>query len=158
MAGKAKGKKKAAGGSKKKAVSTEDPLAIAARLRAAASKPRAVGEADLLTKLENVADFVDVDLRVVNWAHANFTVRVRSCTTLVTLVRMVEERHGRVEHLRIFAGSPVDQNEVRDLHLSLASLGVLGGPRSEPARATLFYDFSPYPVSRTVLREPALMV
>jgi hypothetical protein len=87
------------------------------------------------------ADFVNVDIRMLNWRFMNFSVVLRATTTLKQIATMIEARHGKVADLRLFSSPPSLQSEITNLALRLEDLGYKGSAPEHPENMILFYDY-----------------
>lgn len=146
----AKAKKKGKGGAAKAAAPPE-PAAYRSAFSQRDAEPARLLAAER-------GDHVDVELRLlVDWPYANLRFATRTACSLDGVVRRVEERHGHVARLKVYRDPPNAANEVRDFALTLADLGVRGGPRDRPGKAVLYYDFRPVDHGPLILREPNLV-
>jgi hypothetical protein len=115
-------------------------------------------EKRLLEKLKEKSDWVFVELKLLNWSYANFTLLIRTGTTLAQIARKIEEKHGRIHSLALFRSPPHKKNELTDFSFSLDKIGITGGTVDEAQRAVLFYDFKPALTGPLLLKEPNLMI
>ena len=79
----------------------------------------------------------------------NFSQRFREDTHLFSIKKVLQERHGKLESLKLCFHSFIDANEVTDEMLTLKELGIKGVPTdlNNPEEVAniptvqLFYDF-----------------
>ncbi len=97
----------------------------------------------------------------------NFSMKFRDNTHVFTIKKILQERHGRMDDLKVCFNSFADVNEVTDEMLTLKDCGIRGvpfntavintieGKASEEYRAIpttqLFYDFKPNNFSDPVI-------
>jgi len=102
---------------------------------------------DIERKMMNMqisrSDWVRIDIKLLNWSYANFSLHLRTNTPLSYIKRKIEERHGSITDLQLFKQPPHKNNELKDFSLTLADLKITGGPKFEQNVVTLFYDFKP---------------
>ena len=129
--------------------------------------------------------FVILDFKLLNWKYMNFSMKFRESTHIFTIKvclywipngqfspilffyfqKLLRERHGRVEDLKICFTSFSETNEVNDEMLTLKQCGCNGvmpeiviGPTGVPMfdeskvpTIPVFYDFKPSDFSDPVL-------
>lgn len=150
MAKKGKGKGKGKGAKKKKTAEPE--------VKAPVSRYDGFDdELQLLERYRTAKDFVKLDLNLINWKFANFSVTVKLDTSMADIGRLIEEKHGRVASLQLYMSPPHEQNMIRDMRTKLRDLGLNGGTVEEPSEITLFYEFTTPETSPILLREPSLL-
>lgn len=94
--------------------------------------------------------WVKVNLKLVNWTYDNQTVVIRTNKTLYSLARIIKDKHGNVNELKMFKGSLT--NEMEDFDATLAELGFEGADNKEDAKSTnVYYDFKPFLESNPLL-------
>ena len=110
---------------------------------------------------------INVEFKLLNWKFMNFSKRFRENTRVFTIKKILQERHGRMDDLKICFNSFADSNEVTDEMLTLAECGLKGQMvntavldskdsaaveemRSIPT-VQLFYDFKPNKFSDPVI-------
>ena len=87
------------------------------------------------------ADFVNAEIKMLNWKYMDFKIVLRSTTTLKQIATMIEARHGKMADLRMFTSPPSLKSEITNLGMRLADLGYKGGAREHPENCVLFYDY-----------------
>lgn len=109
--------------------------------------------------------FLDIEFRMLNWKYMNFNMRLKEQTNIFTLKKLLAERHGRVEDMRICIDAFSEANEIKDEMLTLKECGLKGRPPSmirapdgsiieeEGSVPTvhIFYDFKPLDFSDPIL-------
>jgi hypothetical protein len=146
---KTKGKKK----KKKKVVEEEDVFV-------SCYKDFDQQELNLLKSMQTKTDFVNVDLKLMDWKFADFSVLVRTSTKLSSIKRKIEERHGHIDDdgFELYRAPPHKKNILLNMDLSLEEIGIVGGAKEDDARYVLFYDFKPALTGPLLNKEPALVV
>jgi hypothetical protein len=138
-------------------------------------------ESALLESLVQRNDFIFVRLKQADWGFTDFTIMLTSSSTLLSVCRHIEERHGQIaldvtnmgSSLRLFRHPPNEKNIIPPSlwPLQLSQLGMVGGSIEEHQQAILYYSFIPaassvsdpfptlHPSSNPVLmRDPQLIV
>lgn len=101
--------------------------------------------------------FVKIDFKLLNWHYMNFQLRLRENTHIFTIKKLLRERHGRLEELKVCLGAFSESNELVDEMLTLKECGVKGTPveiivdadgqlredDSQMPVIQIFYDFKP---------------
>jgi len=109
--------------------------------------------------------FVKVDFKLLNWHYMNFQMKLKEETHIFTIKKMLRERHGRLEELKVCLGSFTESNELVDEMLTLKDCGVKGTPieivvdaegklREDDSLMPIiqfFYDFKPANHSDAIL-------
>ena len=109
--------------------------------------------------------YVKVDFKLLNWHYMNYQAKVKEDTHIFTIKKMLRERHGRIEDLKVCLGSFTETNELADEMLTLKECGVKGMPTeivvdadgqlreddSQTPVIQIFYDFKPTNHSDPVL-------
>jgi len=109
--------------------------------------------------METATDFIWLDLKLVDWLHADFVVCLRVSSPLWTLRRLIRERHTHVEHLQLFRAPAHKKNEILDFSITLQQLGFVGGPKEAGLRGVLYFNFRPGRArDPTLMRSPGLMI
>ena len=102
-------------------------------------------------------NFLDLEFRMLNWKYMNFRQRFKETTNIFTIKKLLTERHGRVEDMRICVDAFSEANEIKDEMLTLKECGLKGRPpnmiRAEDGAVVeeegsvptvhIFYDFKP---------------
>jgi len=110
-------------------------------------------------------NWVIIDFKLLNWKYMNFSQKFRDTTHIFTIKKLLCERHGRIEDLRICVNSFSESTEIKDEMLSLKECGIKGRqpnmimgasgmleiePGSIPT-VLVFYDFKPSSFSDPIL-------
>ncbi len=72
----------------------------------------------------NNTDFIELELRLVNWQYVSSSITVSSSMTLSSLQRFIEEKHGRIEQLQFFRDPPTSSSELKDWNVPLSQLSL----------------------------------
>ena len=110
-------------------------------------------------------NFVMLDFKLLNWKYMNFTQKFRDTTHIFTIKKLLKERHGRIEDLKVCLNAFSEPNEIKDEMLTLKECGCKGrqpsmiiGPSGaleiEPGSIptfAVFYDFKPVNYSDPIL-------
>lgn len=109
--------------------------------------------------------FVILDFKLLNWKYMNFTQKFRDSTHVFTIKKLLKERHGRIEDLKVCLNAFSEPNEVKDEMLTLKECGLRGRqpnmiigssgaleiePGSIPT-FSVFYDFKPLNFSDPIM-------
>ena len=113
---------------------------------------------DLVARTLAKKDWVYVDVKLVNWSFANFTICVRTCTPLSTIAQKIKEKHGRIAELKLYRFPAHEKYELTDMDATLEDLGVAGGAKTDEERTTILYKFRPGLNGPLLLKEPELML
>lgn len=118
-------------------------------------------------------DRVNIDFKLLNWKYMNFQMKFKEDTRIFTIKKILQQRHGRLDNLRLCFHSFVEANEINDEMLTLKDCGFKGVPwppleanqvdqngasgadevaeeKSIPT-VILFYDFKPIDCSDPVV-------
>lgn len=57
------------------------------------------------------------------------------------IVEFIEERHGKINDVRVFLSPPSLKSEIIDKRLTLLDIGFKGGLKESPETAVIYYDF-----------------
>jgi len=102
---------------------------------------------------------------MLNWKYMNFNMKFREDTHIFTIKKLLAERHGRVEELKLCFHAFSESNEVKDEMSTLKGCGIKGRqpqmvmgpsgsyiiePESIPT-VQVFYDFKPLDYSDPVM-------
>ncbi|GMH59607.1 hypothetical protein TrVE_jg12564 [Triparma verrucosa] len=105
--------------------------------------------------VEEVVPWVTLSLNLMNWEFMNFEVPVRTSTYLFSIRKMLEDRHGRIQDLKICLGNFLEEKEMTDEMLTLQEYfdkneplieGVSKEQNEKEATKVvvkLYYDFKP---------------
>lgn len=108
---------------------------------------------------------VIIEFRLLNWKYMNFSQRFKDSTYVFTIKKLLTERHGRIEDLRVCVNSFTEQTEIKDEMLMLRDAGLKGRSPNmilgesgvyeieEGSIPTfqIFYDFRPVSYSDPIL-------
>jgi hypothetical protein len=102
---------------------------------------------------------VNIQFKLLNWKFMNFSMKFRENTHIFTLKKLLQERHGRIDDLKLCFHAFVEQNEIHNEMLTLRECGLKGAPIEPPEpeegvapiaaadmvipSVQLFYDFKP---------------
>lgn len=75
--------------------------------------------------------WVSLDMKLVNWAYLNYSIRVKLDTPLFSIKKRLVARHGRMSELRLYKDAVEDDNELVDEMITLEAAGVPGGTVDE---------------------------
>lgn len=95
----------------------------------------------------------------------NFSMKFRENTHVFTIKKILQERHGRMDDLKLCLNSFADVNEITDEMMTLRDCGLKGHPVAIPGQYgvdyaeenkgvptfQLFYDFKPTNFSDPVI-------
>lgn len=111
-----------------------------------------------------IENWVRIDFKLLNWKFMNFTMKLKEDTYIFTIKRILQERHGKIEDLKLCFHSFIEANEIRDEMLTLKDCGLKGTPvghaetpeEKEAEEASiptfqLFYDYRPLSQSDPVI-------
>lgn len=115
-------------------------------------------EKHLMEQMQFKSNFIFLEVKLINWQYANFTMCVRTSSAVSTIARRIHEHHGSTRHLQLFRNPPHKNNEINDFTQSLADLGFVGGRKEDGKDGILFYDFQPNQVEPLLCYEPNLYV
>jgi hypothetical protein len=110
-------------------------------------------------------DRVVLNFNLLNWKYMNFSERFRDNTHVFTIKKLLRERHGRMEDMKICFNAFTESNEVADEMMTLQECGIKGvqpevviGANGQPElnydgvpRVEVIYDFKPHDFSDPVL-------
>lgn len=99
-------------GAKKKKTSNDD-----------VNEPSSTIEKPAITTNEKV---IILEFKLLNWKYMNFSVKFRETTPIFTIKKLLRERHGRVEDLKLCLHSFTEANELNDEMLTLLEVGLKG--------------------------------
>jgi len=117
------------GGKKKKGGDAEEPVVEA--------KPILVDK-DL---------WVYLDFKLLNWKFMNFKAKCKESTYIFSIKKLLQERHGKLEDLRICFNSFTEGNEAKNDMLTLKEYGINGALRTPIIQdGKVIYDESSVPV------------
>jgi hypothetical protein len=133
-------------------------------------------EISALLRSHHSSELVHLELKLVQFSHSPLRCSLPLTSSLLNVVRIIEEHHGKVSGLRFFTAPtsfsalsnhsnsayPVDSlvqkkpnSELTDWTLPLSSiLQTLGLPLTSSSSLTLWYDYKPTFVSPILLKEP----
>lgn len=131
-------KKKGGGGGKKKEEKEEEPP----------PPPPVVKE-----------NWVNIDFKLLNWKFMNFQMKFKESTHIFSIKKILQNRHGRMDDLKLCFHAFQEANEIHDEMLTLLDYGLKGHPtdpkelNTDPEIPTvlLFYDFKPTDFSDPVI-------
>ena len=69
-------------------------------------------------------NFLDLEFRMLNWKYMNFRQRFKETTNIFTIKKLLTERHGRVEDMKICVDAFSEANEIKDEMLTLKECGL----------------------------------
>jgi len=109
--------------------------------------------------------WVMLEFKLLNWKYMNMSMKFRDTTHIFTIKKMLKERHGRIEDLKVCLNSFSESTEVKDEMMTLRECGLKGrqinmirGPSGalemeEGCIPTVqvFYDFKPVDYSDPVM-------
>ena len=110
-------------------------------------------------------NWVLLEFKLLNWKYMNFSQKFRETTHVFTVKKLLCERHGRIEDLRICLNSFSETTEIKDEMLTLKECGLKGRqpnmimgasgllevePGSIPV-VQVFYDFKPIAFSDPIM-------
>ena len=67
----------------------------------------------------------------MNWTYLDFDTRLRTTTPLYSIKKLLKERHGRTEELRLYKETPTSDCELTNDMLTLEQVGVEGRTKTE---------------------------
>jgi hypothetical protein len=93
------------------------------------------------------------------WPHMNFDMKFKDSTRIFTIKKLLQNRHGKMDKLKLFFNKCDEENEIHDEMLSLADCGFQGHPthpaeiETDPAipNVLLWYEYTPQESSDPVL-------
>lgn len=93
--------------------------------------------------------WINIEFKLLNWKFMNFSMRFRDDTHLFTIKKILQERHGKLDSLKLCFHAFTDNNEVHDEMITLREFGIKGVPidLNNPQEVELiptvqlFYDF-----------------
>lgn len=105
-------------------------------------------------------NWINIQFKLLNWKFMNFSMKFRETTHIFTLKKLLQERHGRIDDLKLCFHAYTEANEIHNDMLTLRDCGLKGQPieppepeegqepPTEPVEMTiptvqLFYDFKP---------------
>ncbi|GMH76904.1 hypothetical protein TL16_g09192 [Triparma laevis f. inornata] len=106
-------------------------------------------------QVEELVPYVTLSLHLMNWEFMNFEIPIRTSTYLFSVRKMLEDRHGRIQDLKICLGSYLEEKEMKDEMLTLQEYfekneplieGVSKAENEKDATKVvvkLYYDFKP---------------
>ena len=123
------------------------------------------GEETAPLPVTSLDTFVILEFKLLNWKYMNFTQKFRDSTHVFTIKKLLKERHGRIEDLKVCLNAFSEPNEVKDEMLTLKECGLRGrqpnmiiGPSGaleiEPGSIptfSVFYDFKPLNFSDPIM-------
>eukprot|EP01031_Cornospumella_fuschlensis_P036287 gene36287-44021_t len=111
-----------------------------------------------------IENWIRIEFKLLNWKFMNFSMKFFENTNVFTIKRLLREKHGRIDDLKLCFHSFTDSNEVLDEMLTLLECGLKGHPVGHavtPEEKELeeknipvvqcFYDFKPANYSDPVL-------
>lgn len=105
-----------------------------------------------------LADFEEgwmlLELKHVLWAHANFSLLLKTDMSVSYVTQQIFERYGRVQEVVLYVGEvPGEQFRLKDGRQKLGQLFQTTGSkkREKPEKHALLYDFQPYNPTEPVL-------
>jgi hypothetical protein len=110
-------------------------------------------------------NYLNLEFRMLNWKYMNFNMRFREETHIFTIKKLLAERHGRVDNMKICLDAFSESNEIKNEMLTLKECGLKGrppqfvpGPDGEFVEeegsvptAQVFYDFKPLDYSDPIM-------
>eukprot|EP01032_Pedospumella_encystans_P010122 gene10122-11859_t len=105
-------------------------------------------------------NWVNIQFKLLNWKFMNFSMKFRENTHVFTLKKLLQERHGRIDDLKLCFHAFTEGNEIHNEMLTLKECGLKGAPIEPPdleegetapaepvemviPTVQLFYDFKP---------------
>ena len=102
-------------------------------------------------------NYLQLEFRMLNWKFMNFGQRFKETTNIFTIKKLLAERHGRVEDMKICIDAFSEANEIKDEMLTLKECGLKGRAPNMIRAADgsvieeegsvptvhIFYDFKP---------------
>lgn len=103
-------------------------------------------------------NWVILDFKLLNWKYMNFQMKFRENTHIFSIKKILRERLGKMNDLKICFNSYSEANEVHNDMLTLAQCGVTGAPLSNDIdevtgvvppdsvqlpTVTVYYDYKP---------------
>jgi hypothetical protein len=93
--------------------------------------------------------WINIEFKLLNWKFMNFSQHFREDTRLFTIKKILQERHGKLDSLKLCFHAFTDQNELNDEMLTLKEVGIKGVPvdLNSPTEVLtiptviLYYDF-----------------
>ena len=94
--------------------------------------------------------WINIEFKLLNWKFMNFAQRFRTEEThLFTIKKLLQERHGKLDSLKLCFHSFTDSNELNDEMKTLREVGIKGIPvdvnlpeeAAQIPTVQLFYDF-----------------
>ena len=71
-------------------------------------------------------NYLQLEFRMLNWKFMNFGQRFKETTNIFTIKKLLAERHGRVEDMKICIDAFSEANEIKDEMLTLKECGLKG--------------------------------
>lgn len=110
-------------------------------------------------------NYLHLEFRMLNWKYMNFSMRFREETHIFTIKKLLAERHGRVENMKICLDAFSEANEIKDEMLTLKECGLKGRPpqmipgpdgdlieeEGSVPTVQVFYDFKPLDYSDPIM-------
>ncbi len=103
-----------------------------------------------------IEHLIKIDFKLLNWKFMNFSMKFKEDTYIFTIKRILRERHGKIEGLKLCFHAFTEANEIHDEMLTLRDCGLKGFPvgaaeteedKTQEENAIpivqLFYDFRP---------------
>ena len=112
-------KKKKAGGKKKK---KDDGPAV----------PSATSSFQPLVLIPVTEQWVTLELKLLNWNYMNFHHRCKTDTRLFQIKNLLQEKHGRMQNLKICKEAFAERNEMVDDMATLEAEGIQGAAQEAP--------------------------
>ena len=70
--------------------------------------------------------YVKLEFKLLNWKYMNFTMKFREDTHIFSIKKLLRERHGRMDDLKLCFNSFSEANEINDEMLTLLEYGLKG--------------------------------
>mmetsp|Transcript_14024 Transcript_14024/g.23327 ORF Transcript_14024/g.23327 Transcript_14024/m.23327 type:complete len:148 (+) Transcript_14024:98-541(+) len=77
-------------------------------------------------------NWVNIQFKLLNWSFMNFSMMFRENTRIFTLKKLLQERHGRIDDLKLCFHAFNETNEIKDEMMTLKECGLKGVPLEPP--------------------------
>eukprot|EP01038_Epipyxis_sp_PR26KG_P009054 gene9054-12212_t len=137
-------------------------------------KKEEVKEEAPVKKLPTIREnWVQINFKLIDWRFMNFSMKFKENTRIFTIKRVLQERHGRMDDLRLCFHAFSEANEIQNEMMTLLECGIKGQPIITDAEiaemqgnipegetlpviervpvVNLFYDFKPTKFSDPIL-------
>eukprot|EP01036_Dinobryon_divergens_P026368 gene26368-35006_t len=104
-------------------------------------------------------NWINIEFKLLNWKFMNFSMRFKDETHIFSLKKILHERHGKLDDLKLCFHAFNEENEINNEMLTLKELGLkscfVDIDNKEEAMTIptvqLFYDFKPTNFSDPVI-------